>query len=92
MHKSNTNPEAVRVEALTPEECRRLQDMCWALQSAEVLAHYRGEFVVPYMQRVVAHGDDELAVLAEAARVTGREIEELSVVGITDPLQDASSY
>jgi hypothetical protein len=53
-----------------------------------VLARYRGEFVVPYRREVVAHGADAVVVLAEAARITGRRVEELPLVGVIDPLLD----
>jgi hypothetical protein len=41
-----------------PEESRRQDDARWALESPEVLARYRGQFVVPYRREVVAHGTD----------------------------------
>ncbi len=91
MHNSNTDREPVCVEALTPDECRQFEDMEWALQSPDVLVQYRDQFVVPYMKQIVAHGDDIDALLAEAARITGRRPEELPVVGIVDPLVDVSS-
>ncbi len=53
-----------------------------------MLARYVGEFVVPYRRQVVAHGTDAAAVLAEAARVSGRRAEELALVGVIDPLVD----
>ncbi len=84
--------ETVRVERLTPEECRQFDDMRWAQEDAEVVAKYKGQFVVPYMRQIVAHGYDVEAVLARAARKTRRRIEELPVIGIDDPLVDATSY
>jgi hypothetical protein len=53
-----------------------------------VLAVYRGEFVVPYRWEVVAHGTDAAVILAEAARITGRRVEDLPLVGVIDPLLD----
>jgi hypothetical protein len=49
---------------------------------------YLGEFVVPYCREIIAHGTDAAAVLAEAARITGRRVEELPLVGVIDPLLD----
>jgi hypothetical protein len=76
------------VRPLRPEELRRQEDARWARQDPEVLAHYRGEFVVPYQRKIVAHGTDAAVVLAEAARLTGHQAEELSLVGLIDPLLD----
>jgi len=73
---------------LRAEECMRQEDLRWARQDPEVLARHRGEFVVPYQRRIVAHGTDAASVLAEAARVTGLQIEELPLVGVIDPLLD----
>jgi hypothetical protein len=53
-----------------------------------VLALYLGEFVVPYRREIVAHGTDAALVLAEAARITGRRVEDLPLVGVSDPLVD----
>jgi hypothetical protein len=76
------------VRTLQPEELECHNDVRWASEGPEVLARYCGEFVVPYHRQVVAHGTDAAAVLAEAARITGRPVEELALVGITDPLLD----
>jgi hypothetical protein len=73
---------------LSAEESRRHDDTRWALEAPEVLALYPGEFVVPYRREVVAHGTDAVAVLTEAARITGRGVEELPLVGVIDPLAD----
>jgi hypothetical protein len=74
--------------ALSAEESLRQDDARWAMEAPEVLARYVGEFVVPYRREVVAHGTDAAAVLAEAARITGRRPEELALVGVIDPLLD----
>jgi hypothetical protein len=50
-----------------------------------------GEFVVPYMKQIVAHGQDIRAVLEQAARKTGKSIEELPVIGIDDSLTDVTA-
>jgi hypothetical protein len=76
------------MQPVGPEELRRLEDARWAKRDPEVLAHYCGEFVVPYERKIVAHGTDASAVLAEAARITGRQAEELPLVGVIDPLLD----
>ena len=73
------------------EESRRHDDARWALASPEVLALFCGEFVVPYQREVVAHGTDAALVLTEAARITGRPVEELSLVGVIDPILDVPS-
>ena len=84
--------QAMRAEfcmrPLQPKEFQRQEDARWAGQDPEVLAHYRGEFVVPYQRKVVAHGTDAAVVLAEAAQITGRSAEELPLVGVIDPLRD----
>ena len=76
------------MQPVRPEVFRRLEDAGWAKQDPEVLAHYCGEFVVPFERKIVAHGTDAAAVLAEAARITGRQAEELPLVGVIDPLLD----
>jgi hypothetical protein len=73
---------------IRPEEFHRQEDARWALQDPEVLAHYQGEFVVPYQRKIVAHGRDAAVVLAEAVRITGQQAEALSLVGVIDPLLD----
>ena len=73
---------------LQPKEFQCLEDARWARHDPEVLAQYLGKFVVPFERKIVAHGTDAAAVLAEAARLTGRSIEELSLVGVIDPLVD----
>jgi hypothetical protein len=78
----------VSMVPLQPRELRRLEDARWARQDPDVLAQYLGEFVVPYERRIVAHGRDAAVVLAEAAQITGRPVEELPLVGVIDPLLD----
>jgi hypothetical protein len=73
---------------LQPEEILHQEDVRWARRSPEVLARHRGEFVVPYRRQIVAHGMVAADVLAEAARITGRQAEELPLVGVIDPLLD----
>ena len=73
---------------LQPKEFQRLEDARWARQDPDVLAQYLGEFVVPYERKIVAHGKDAAVVLAEAAQITGRPVEELPLVGVIDPLLD----
>ena len=76
------------VHPLRPEEFQRQEDVRWARQDLDVLAQHRGEFVVPYHRQIVAHGTVAADVLAEAARITGRQPEELPLVGVIDPLLD----
>ncbi len=76
---------------LGAEESRRHDDARWALESPEVLALFRGEFVIPYQREVVAHGTDAALVHTDAARTTGRPVEELSLVGVIDLLLNVPS-
>jgi hypothetical protein len=55
---------------LTSQERRASEDIRWALQDAEVQTQYRGEVVVPFERRIVAHGHHAATVLAEVAQVT----------------------
>ena len=80
--------ESVRTEPLTADQCRRHEDARWARHDAEVITKHRGEFIVPYLRKVVAHGHVVEDVLAEAARVTGRSVDDLPVCRIDDPLQE----
>jgi hypothetical protein len=85
---TKTLRKAITMQPVSPEDLMRLEDARWAKQNPDVLTHYGGEFVVPYERKIVAHGKDAAAVLAEAARITGRQAEELPLVGIIDPLVD----
>jgi hypothetical protein len=76
------------VEAITLEERQIDEDEDWALQDPEVQATYQGEFVVPYLRKIVVHGHNAAEVLQEAARITGRRVEDLPLVGIVSPLCD----
>jgi hypothetical protein len=78
----------VSMVSLQPKELQRLEDARWARQDPDVLVQYLGEFVVPYERKIVAHGRDAAVVLAEAAQITGRPVEELPLVGVIDPLLD----
>jgi hypothetical protein len=73
---------------LRAEEIQCQEDARWALLDPELLTRYLGEFVVPYQRKIVAHGTDAAAVLAEASRITGRSVEELPLIGMVDPLLD----
>jgi hypothetical protein len=78
----------VKVEAISSNDHQRYQDARWAQHDAEVQRRYRGEFVVPFQGKIVAHGKDAAAILAAAARLTGLKPQDLPLVGIIDPLQD----
>src|SRR5262249_53702221 len=84
----NTPQKPCSIQPLSDEERQIDEDIRWAQQDAAVQATYRGEFVVPYCGQIVAHGREGSAVLAEAARVTGRTAEELPLIGVIDPLLD----
>ena len=77
---------------LTENEIRQFDDMHWADADPQVNDQYRGEYVVPYMRRIVAHGHDLKQVLAEAAQATGRRPEELPVIAIADGFPDVTSF
>ena len=74
------------VRRATAAEVRRQADVRWARGETEVLDRYRGEFVVPYRGRIVAHGHDAAAVRASASRATGQPAEGFALVGIIDLL------
>jgi hypothetical protein len=76
------------MQPLSPEECRRHEDAQWASHDPEVMSLYEGQFVVPYDRKIVAHGTDAARVLADAARITGRQADELPLIGVVDPLLD----
>ena len=82
---------SAQVAPLTSDEHRQFADIEWAQQDPDVLRQYKGEFVVPYMKQVVAHGQDIRAVLEQAAQKTGKTIEELPVIGIDDSLTDVTA-
>jgi len=77
----------VSVEPLGELERRQIHDVRWARHDPEVQVKYAGQFVVPFGRKIVAHGKDIAAVLAQAARVTGCSEEQLPLCGIDDPLQ-----
>lgn len=81
---------SIKIYSLSQEEREQLADIKWARHDPQVQTAYAGEFVVPYQRRVVAHGTNAVAVLAEAARVTSRPAEELAVCAVHDALQDLS--
>src|SRR5262249_20846669 len=56
-------------EKLTPQEGEFLRDMKWAVQDPEVTAKYPDEFVAVWRRKIIAHGEDRAAVLAEAQRI-----------------------
>jgi hypothetical protein len=78
----------VKVGSIPSKHHQRYQDARWAQHDAEVQSRYRGEFVVPYLGKIVAHGTDAAAILAEAARLTGLKPQDLPLVGIINPLED----
>jgi hypothetical protein len=73
---------------MTAAEIERWADIRWARTDPEVQRRYPDQFVVPYKQQIVAHGDDARAVLEEASRVTGKPVDELDLVGILDGVQE----
>jgi hypothetical protein len=67
---------------------RQQEDIEWASNAPEVQQQYLGQYVVPFEGRIVAHGMDLEVVLREAAKITGKAVEELSHCAILDPLED----
>lgn len=91
LHDAGLAPESKRgVHPLTEEERQRWADIRWAENAPEVRAKHLGEFIVPYQRQIVAHGHDPVAVLQEAARVTGRKPDGLTLWSLYDPLDDPS--
>ena len=77
-----------RVRPLTVDERRAGEDLDWALHDPNVQSLYQGELVVPYERQIVAHGHNTREVLSQAARVTGRRVEDLPLVSIVNPLAE----
>lgn len=77
-----------RTQPITSDQCLRHEDARWARHDREVLVKFRGQFVVPYLRQIVAHGHVVQDVLDEAARVTGRKPEQLPICHIDDPLHE----
>lgn len=74
------------VRGLTSADWEAKRDGHWAETDPQVQAEYQGEFVVPVGRRIVAHGPIAVEVLAEAAKRTGKAVEELPLVGVASPL------
>lgn len=88
VHSSLAPATTAVVRTFTSEQCRRHDDVRWARHDPDVLVKFRGEFVVPYLRKVAAHGHVVEHVLDEAARVTTRKPDELPICHIDDPLQE----
>ena len=56
-------------ETLNASELDRYRDAEWAMVDAEVQSRFRGQWVVAYERKVIAHGADPKTVLSEACRV-----------------------
>jgi hypothetical protein len=78
----------LKIRRVSPKNRQRSLDARWAQHDPEVQRRHRGEFVVPFQGRIVAHGTNAAVVLAEAARKTGQKSHRLPLVGILDPMQD----
>lgn len=57
----------------------------WAQHDPTVEQLYGGRWVVAVDRKIVAHGTDPGLVLQEAARITGRNPDDLIVCGIPHP-------
>jgi hypothetical protein len=64
-------------EPIVPVELERYADAAWALQDPEVQRHYRGQWVVAYERRILAHGPEAQAVLDQAARLEPGQVHRL---------------
>ena len=60
-------------------------DATWAQHDPTVEQIYGGQWVVAVDRKIVAHGTDPGLVLQEAARLTGRNPDDLIVCGIPHP-------
>src|SRR5260370_1489304 len=76
------------IRPLTAAERRAAEDEAWATHDDTVQTAYRGEFVVPFGRRIIAHGTNAEQVLKEAAAVAGCDADELPLLGIDNPLSD----
>jgi hypothetical protein len=84
----NTNNGPLRPEPpkkMTPEEVEFVRDMKWAVQDPEVTAKYPDEYVAVWRRKIIAHGEDREAVLAEAQRITGLPRHEIPITVILGP-------
>jgi hypothetical protein len=92
--EANQTPLAADQDVRRGNEVREVgqatEDEAWASHDADVQISYRGQFVVPFRRRIIAHGADAAQVLKEAAQLTGCKIEDLPLVGIDNPLSDVS--
>src|SRR2546429_173188 len=50
-------------------ELERYRDAEWALRDPEVQSRYKGQWVVAYERKIIAHGHDADTVAAEAGHV-----------------------
>ena len=86
MNQTTNNGELPpRPSRLTPEEVEQLRDMEWAIRDPDVQEKYPDQFVAVYRRQVIAHGDDEEVVLAEAARITGKPKHLIAITTILGP-------
>jgi len=63
----------VKIRKISPERQQRFQDARWAQLDPDVQRRHRGEFVVPFQGRIVAHGIDAAAAPCEVAGTYTRE-------------------
>jgi hypothetical protein len=72
-------------EKLTEEEMEQVRDMIWAATDPEVSQQYPDEVVAAYRRKIIAHGDNEEAVLNEAERLTGLPRHKIAVTTVLGP-------
>jgi hypothetical protein len=78
-------PEPEDESRLTPEEVQMWADLEWAVTDPEVKKAYEDQIVAVYQRRVIAHGEDEGIVLAEAQRLTGRPKNKIAIAVVPGP-------
>src|SRR5262245_53202013 len=60
---------AKQSEPMPSVDLERYRDADWALHDPEGQQSYRGQWVVAYERRILAHGPDAQAVVEQAARL-----------------------
>jgi hypothetical protein len=69
----------------TEEERERFREAEWAEADPEVQELYPDKYVAVYRRQIVAAGDDRLAVMREAARITGLPEGKVAITVIPGP-------
>jgi Family of unknown function (DUF5678) len=70
---------------LNEEETEQYWDIQWALFDPELQELYPDKLVAVFRRRVIAVGDDRIALLKEAERITGLPGNRIAIVSILGP-------